>query len=105
MAESQAASADRSGDAARRGLGAFVGEQVVLDLRAPMVILGRLESAGPEGLVLADADVHDMGQSASTKERYVLEARKHGIRRNRAQVFVRAEEVVALSRLEDVVPY
>jgi small nuclear ribonucleoprotein (snRNP)-like protein len=86
-------------------MSACVGHEVVLDLRSPIVILGRLEAIDPHVLVVADADVHDMTAGQSTKERYILETRKHGIRRNRAQVLVRAAEVVAISKLEDVVPY
>ncbi|GIW72360.1 MAG: hypothetical protein KatS3mg102_1902 [Planctomycetota bacterium] len=86
-------------------LAGYLGAEVVLDLRAPMVVIGRLVEAGAEFFVLADADVHDMHDARSTKERYILEARKHGVRPNRAEVLVRAGEVIAISRLEDVIAY
>ncbi|RME75811.1 MAG: hypothetical protein D6776_02435 [Planctomycetota bacterium] len=84
---------------------AWVGRDVVLDLSAPLVVLGRLERVTPDGLLLRDADVHELLPGATTKERYVLEARKHGIRRNRALVWIRIEQLVGVSPLDDVVLY
>ncbi len=83
----------------------YIGREVVLDARAPIVYIGRLERADAHFFVLADVDVHDLLQGGSTKEKYVLETRKHGIRKNRHRVLVRRDEVVSLSRLEDVVEY
>ncbi len=83
----------------------FVGREVVLDTRGPLVYLGRLERVDAHFYALADVDVHDMSEGQTTKERYVLESRKHGIKRNRAAVLVRKAEVVSLSRLEDVIEY
>lgn len=81
----------------------LVGEALVLDLGSPYVILGTLEQADALFISLIEADVHDLRDSKTTRELYVLEARKHGIRSNRNRVSVRLEEVVSLSRLADVV--
>ena len=86
-------------------LEAMVGTEVVLDTRGPLVYLGRLEKFDAHFLTLADVDVHDMFEGRTTKEKYVLEARKYGIKKNRAAVLVRRDEVVSLSRLADVIEY
>ena len=83
----------------------LVGHPVVLDIRGPMVYLGTLVEVNAQFFVLVDADVHDVQEGRSTKETYVLDARKYGIRKNREKVLVRAGEVISVSKLEDVSVY
>lgn len=80
-----------------------MGQPVVLDLASPYVVLGTLAGVDTHFVQLADADVHDLRDSKTTRELYVLEARRHGIRSNRQSVCVRIGEVVSFSRLADVV--
>lgn len=82
---------------------AAVGEPVVLDLASPYVVLGTLDRVEGTCLRLTEADVHDLRDSKTTRELYVLEARRHGIRCNRHVATVRIAEIVSFSRLEDVV--
>lgn len=79
------------------------GELVVIDMSSPYVYLGRLVEAQGELLLLADADAHDLRDTATTREKYVLAARGHGINPNRRWVWVSRLEVVGISRLDDVV--
>jgi len=81
----------------------LLNSELVLDLSSPYVILGTLVAVDPLHVELRDADVHDLRDSKSTRELYVLQARRHGIRSNRARVYVRREEIVSFSRLLDVV--
>ncbi|MBI4574891.1 MAG: hypothetical protein HY722_01365 [Planctomycetes bacterium] len=83
----------------------LVGTEVVLDVRGPMVYLGRLAQVHEDFLSLEGADVHFQSDASSTKEVYVMEAKRYGVRRNRERVWVRAEEVVSVSALSDVVEY
>ena len=83
----------------------YVGKDVVLDTKSPLVFLGRLAAAADDALTLEDADVHDSSQLQKSKEKYILEARKHGIKKNRHRVMVLADEVVSISLLEDVIIY
>ena len=80
----------------------FKGEPVVLDLAAPWVYLGTLKSWDAVHLVLADADAHDLRDTATTREMYVLEAARHGVAPNRKRALVRRDAVVGVSRLRDV---
>lgn len=83
----------------------FIGQMVVVDVDGPVVYLGRLVSVGAEFLTLEDADVHNLGDSATSRERYVIEARRLGVRPNRKKAEVRIARVVGLSRLEDVIEF
>lgn len=82
---------------------ALFGELVVLDLSSPFVILGRLVERQGEFLVLEDADVHDLRDTQTTREKYVLASCGHGISPNRRWTWVSLREVVAISRVEDVI--
>ena len=81
---------------------ALIGQEVVLDLRSSYVCLGTLVSVGAEFLELADADLHDFRDSTATREVYVYDSQRFGIRRNRARVLVRRDELVAISRFADI---
>jgi hypothetical protein len=71
-------------------------------MQAPYVYVGRLVAERAGYLILEDADAHDLRDSSTTRERYILDCREHGVRPNRKQVLVDAHQVVALSRLEDI---
>jgi len=86
-------------------LESLLGDQVVVDVKAPYVYIGVLHTVGTDALVLADADVHPCEDSQSTREFYVLETKKNGIRPNRRMVHVMRTEIVSVSRLTDVVDY
>jgi small nuclear ribonucleoprotein (snRNP)-like protein len=88
-----------------KALKEFIGKDVVLDTKGPLVFLGRLVEVDEHLFTLEEADVHDSSERQGTKEVYILEARKHGIKKNRRRVLVRAREVVSISLLEDVIEY
>ena len=85
------------------GLEDLVGREVVLDARSLYVFIGRLVGADSLYLVLEDADVHDLRDTSTNREVYVIETKKYGIRANRRRVLVRMDEVVSVSKLEDVI--
>lgn len=81
----------------------LIGRQVVLDTEGPIIYLGTLREIRPDGFWLETADLRDRSEGLVTKERYICEAREHGIRPNRARVFVFARVVISVSALDDVV--
>jgi hypothetical protein len=81
----------------------LVGQIVVIDLTSPFVILGKLRGVDGPYYVVEDADLHDLRDTTTTRDVYVLDARRHGVNSNRKRVFVRSEGVVGISRLADVV--
>jgi hypothetical protein len=54
-------------------------------------------------LELADADLHDFRDSAATREVYVYDSVRLGIRRNRARVLIARSEIVGLTLFAEIV--
>ncbi len=88
---------------ARPMLQEFYGTEVVIDIVSHYVLVGVLTSHDDEYLVLEKADVHDLRDTTTTREQYVVDTRLHGVRSNRHRVLVRRDEIVCLSRLADVI--
>jgi hypothetical protein len=81
----------------------FVGQKIVVDLASPYVCLGTLQGVDEQFLELKNADLHDLRDTDTTRENYVVASHATGIKRNRKRVLICRREVVAVSRLEDVV--
>jgi len=80
----------------------LIGHKVVIDCRSPYVVLGTLEETSEKFLKLRNTDLHDLRDSESSRENYVAAALTTGIKRNRKHVLLVWDEVVAISRIEDV---
>jgi len=89
----------------RSGPADLIGRNVVVDCRGWFIYAGTLESVGEHWLTLADADLHDHRESNSTRDRYIMEIAKHGVRQNRDRVLVRLDMIVSMSALDDVTIY
>jgi len=83
-------------------LAQLIGQIVVVDLSAPYVCLGTLVNLDGDFLELADVDLHDFRDSTATREVYIYDSVRLGIRRNRARVLLRRHEVVAITRFADI---
>ena len=81
----------------------FVGEKIVVDLHSEYVCLGTLKKFDNHFLDLRNADLHDLRDTDTTRENYVVDSKRTGIKRNRKRVLIIRTEVVAVSRLDDVV--
>ncbi len=80
----------------------YIGRQVVLDTGSSWVYLGTLEQVDDRTAVLVDADAHDNRDVPASKDLYVFESRKTGIKANRIRVYISLDQVVSFSLLEDV---
>jgi small nuclear ribonucleoprotein (snRNP)-like protein len=78
------------------------GQVVVVDLKSTYVCLGTLASADEHFLELLDADLHDFRDSVATREIYVYDSVRYGIRRNRSRVLLRQDDVLAITRMADI---
>lgn len=87
------------------GWEAFVGKVVVVDTDSRFVYLGTLTRIDSEFLVMKDVDAHDRRESPSTKEQYIMDTKKFGVKANRKEISVRKALVISLSKLDDVVGY
>ncbi len=81
----------------------LVGEGIVVDMHGPYVCMGTLAQIEPAYLVLRDADLHDLRDTETTRENYIIAAIHTGIHRNRKKVLLMRSDIVAVSRLKDVV--
>lgn len=84
------------------GIAELQGALVVLDLASPWVYIGRLMEERAEYLVLEEADAHDLRDTSTSREKYILDCRMHGLTPNRRKVWVNRRDLVGISRLEDV---
>ncbi len=87
----------------RLAMADLLDQMIVIDTRGPMVVIGRLVRISSDSLVLQDADVHDSDEGYSSKELYVINACKFGVRANRRKVYIPRSNVVAISMLEDFI--
>lgn len=80
----------------------YVGAVVVCDLDEFYLVIGTLAVADDHHLVFEHADLHDHREANSTKEVYVIETRKVGVRVNRQRLAVPLRRLVSISRLDEV---
>lgn len=80
----------------------LVGSEVVVDVESQYVYLGTLAGYDHKYLTLEQADVHDLRDTSTNRENYVVDARRFGIRPNRDKVHVALTNVVSVSALADV---
>jgi hypothetical protein len=83
----------------------FLGKIVVVDLISSYVCLGTLVGSDALFLDLRDADLHDFRDSTATREVYVHDSVRLGIRRNRSRVLIRRDQVVALTRFDQIATF
>ena len=81
----------------------FLDQKVVLDLRGEYVCLGMLKGISENFLDIRNADLHDLRDTETSRENYVAASVATGVKRNRKRVLISRAELVAVSRLEDVV--
>jgi hypothetical protein len=83
-------------------LAGLIGEVVILDLSSTYVCLGVLAGLDLDYLDLRDADLHDFRDGSATREVYLYDSARFGIRRNRTRVLIRRDEVVAITRFAEI---
>ncbi|HLY08707.1 MAG TPA: hypothetical protein VKW04_05280 [Planctomycetota bacterium] len=83
----------------------LVGKVVVVDTDSRFVYLGRLDRVEVDFLVMKEVDVHDRRESPSTKEQYIMDTKKFGVKPNRKEVNIRKTLVVSVSTLDDILSY
>ena len=83
----------------------LTGKNVVIDTTTPLVFIGRYVEHRNTFVVLEDVDVHDRNESQTSKDVYLMEAKKYGINKGRARVMVRGALIIAVTLLDDVIVY
>ena len=80
----------------------YIGEKVVIDLKSPFVCQGTLTRVDEHFLELKSVDLHDLRDTDTSRENYVVASVQTGIKRNRKKLLLFRSDVVAVSRLGDV---
>ena len=83
----------------------YLNKPVIVDTKSDYIYLGQLEQENSDYLVLKDVDVHDHSISKISKELYIIEAAKYGIKANRKRVRLMCKDVISLSLLEDIIQF
>jgi hypothetical protein len=83
----------------------LLGKIVVVDTDSSYIYIGRAQREDEIFFILSDVDVHDRSEGQSTKEKYIMEAKKFGLKPSRRCVMVRKERIVSISLLEDVIEF
>jgi hypothetical protein len=80
----------------------FLGQTVVCDLGEHHLAIGQLAAVGPDHLSFTEVDLHDHREANSTKDVYLIETRKYGVRVNRKHLAVPRRQLIAICLLTDV---
>jgi len=84
-------------------LDAFLDAKVVVDLSSTFVCMGKLTRYDDHFLEMKNADLHDLRDTETSRENYIAASVATGVKRNRKVVLIRRDQMVAISKLEDVV--
>ncbi|MES0350342.1 MAG: hypothetical protein ABUK19_06445 [Desulfobacteria bacterium] len=78
---------------------------VVVDTGTPFVYIGTLSQIGNSFITLEDVDVRHVDGGGVAKEKYVLSAKKFGIKKNRTSTKIRINIMTSISHLGDIIEY
>lgn len=79
------------------------GQIVVVDCTYPYVAIGKLVDFTADYLELIEADMHDLRDSTTSRENYLVKMARYGVGATREVLLFRLEHVVGLSPLDAVV--
>ena len=86
----------------KEALKKYVKQKIVVDTRSSWVYIGILEKILDSCIILTEVDVHDNKDISTTKECYILESKKTGIKSNRLRVFINLNDIISFSALDEV---
>ncbi len=86
----------------KRELEKCIGKKIVLDTDSSWIYIGNLEQVTTGCAMLSEADVHDSSDTTTSKEVYVFESRRTGVKPNRERVYINLDRAVSFSLLDEV---
>ncbi len=86
----------------REALKQFLNKKIVVDTSSSWIYIGTLENIGKDSIELSEVDVHDSKDTPTTKEIYLLDSKKTGIKSNRDRTYINLNYIISFSPLEDV---
>jgi hypothetical protein len=79
------------------------GVTIVLETRGSRTYVGRFHSQDERGVELHDVGVHDALAGGTSKEEFLRQCNKFGIRPEHRDLLVPSNEVASISRLVDAI--
>lgn len=80
----------------------LIGQVIVVDLKSDDVCLGTPIGCVRDFPEIINADLLDFRDSTATREAYVSDSAPLGIRRDRARLLPHRDEIVAVTRFDDI---
>ena len=80
----------------------MIGKQVVVDTDSHLVYMGVLRKVGEDYIAIKEVDVHSVNDSQTSREIYVMESKRYGVRENRRDTLILMRRIVSISCLDDV---
>ena len=84
------------------GLKDCLNKTVVLDTDSRWLYIGTLKAIEEDGYIIEDVDAHDLEETTTSRQNYLIGAKTHGLIVNRKRVRVCKERVIGISTLEDI---
>ena len=86
----------------KEALKQYLKKKIVLDTSSAWIYIGLHEKIMENCVVLSDVDVHDSKGTSTSKELYVLDSKKTGVKSNRNRAYINLDYVVSFSSLDDI---
>lgn len=83
----------------------LLNKEVVIDTDSSMCYIGKLVDISDDVWVIQDADIYDRNEGLSSKEKYINDIRKHGIRPSRKEVYISTKRILSCSALDSIIVY
>lgn len=77
----------------------------IVDTDSSYIYIGYIIGNEEEYVVMKDVDVHDIKAGSSTKEQYIITAKKIGTKPNRKKVYILKDKIISISLIEDIIEY
>ncbi len=84
------------------GLKEYFNKVIVLDTDSHWLYIGTLKAIEKDCYLMENVDAHDLRETITSRDNYLIGAKTHGLVINRKVVKVRKEKVIGISELEDI---
>ncbi|MBA7570481.1 hypothetical protein ES708_12233 [subsurface metagenome] len=84
------------------GLKEYLNKAVVLDMDSHWFYIGTLKAIEEDCYLMENVDAHDLRETTTSRDNYLIGVKTHGLVINRKVVKVRKEKVIGISKLEDI---
>ena len=84
------------------GLKDYLNKVVVLDTDSHWLYIGTLKTVEKDCYLMENVDAHDLRETTTNRQNYLIGVKAHGLVINRKMVKVSKEKVVGISKLEDI---